>query len=241
GPFYPGSWGCSTHAADIIYVHVLQWDEDERHLAGIQNRIRSASVMNGGPVEFEQTEKRITLKLAKEKQDPVDTVVVLEVEGPVTEMAERMRTPTVFDTGRYGTWISGSATYEMSSRAAEWSTHEAFLLNDEEYGNEFAFHTDSEKNPFIIIDLKSAGHVKGLYIVNRKGSLEERARSLTVWLSKDKTKWTRAWQAESAEKEWTVILDPAAAELESRHIKIGLNQDGKEYLHLHTVKVFGEM
>ncbi len=241
GPFYPGNWGCSTHKGSTVFVHVFERDADAVLLPGISNRILSASLMTGGEVGFEQADDMITLTLPVNERDPVDTIVVLELDAPVTGMAAAARAPTVFDTGVCGGWISKDAAYEMSSRAAQWSVNEEHLLKGEGYSGDYAFHTEQEQNPHIIIDLGRAARVRGLEIVNRMGSLQDRAESLAAWVSKDAKEWTRVWQADSMRKVWSVVLGSAESSMESRYIKIGLNQKKAEYLHLYSVKVYGEL
>jgi len=79
GPFRPGNWVVSTHNADKIYVHVLEWDGDKVELPALEQKIASAVLMDGAPVAFEQTPEKVVLTLGKNLQAAIDTIVVLAV------------------------------------------------------------------------------------------------------------------------------------------------------------------
>lgn len=81
GPFRPGKWGVSTHRDDKIYVHVLDWDGDNAELPALEQKIESAALMDGTLVGFEQTPEKIELTLEKNRQDAIDTIVVVTVAG----------------------------------------------------------------------------------------------------------------------------------------------------------------
>ena len=80
GPFLPGEWGCSTHKDDTVYVHVLQWNGDRVQLPPLEQVVQSATLLNGGEVKFQQEEGGVELRLSADRQDAVDTIVVLRVE-----------------------------------------------------------------------------------------------------------------------------------------------------------------
>ena len=149
-----------------------------------------------------------------------------------------------FDKGGYGKWISKDAAYEASSSDPQWSGgNEKNLLSGEDYDATFAFHTKEETNPYIVIALKRKALIKGVEIMNRTDIAPERARTLTLWVSNDKKEWKEIWKARGVEDVWTVPLtQPAKGQqggVEAQYIKIGLQE--KSYLHLYSVKVYGEM
>lgn len=137
-------------------------------------------------------------------------------------------------------WISKTAKYTVGSTDANSGNHVPLqkLLDGTGGGyqnNEFAFHTAFEDNPFIIIDLGMLDRIQRIEIINRRDHEIERAKTLAVWVSaKPDGPWIAVWQAEKAEKEWTVDLPgPVTA----RYVKIGLREHTA--LHLFSVKVFG--
>ncbi len=238
GPFYPGAWGASTHRGKTVYLHVFDWGDGELVLPGLNRKIVSSAVQGGGESTVVQTDKVITISVPEADRDPVDTVVVLTLDGPVAEMAKLKHAPTAFDLGLHGKWLSEGATYATSSRAAQWSTHEKHLLTDEDYPGEWSFHTEQEKDPYITIDLGASKLVRGIEIVNRRKSLQERAAGLTVWLSEEGEAWREAWKAGGVEDRWDVVLGTPGAR--ARYVKIGLHSDEGQYLHLYRVRVFGD-
>ncbi len=246
GPFYPDRWGGSVHKGKLVYLHVLNWGGDEElTLPPLDQKVLQATALTGGDVEFEQDADRIAVRMKKADQNDVDTIIRLEMDTPVVEMAKLRRAPSPFESGHYGRWLSRDATYEMSSRVAEWSTDEKSLLNGEAYEKGFAFHTDQELNPSIVIDLGREAGVKGVEIINREdgGFYNARARSLTVWISRDKKTWKQVWKATDAKPVYHVKLvrrQGIPTGQTTRYIKIGLQQDTAEYLHLKSIRIYGE-
>ena len=138
-----------------------------------------------------------------------------------------------------GTDLSKDATLTLSSEAPGYCSNKKFLLIDGEriddgYQNSFAFHTRGNGNDYVIIKLFKAAVINKIYIGNRLG-LEDRAKSLAIWVSIDQKEWKKIWQAETIQKEWSIKIDKKI--IEARYIKIGLQE--KNVLHLNKVRVFG--
>ncbi|HEX9045768.1 MAG TPA: alpha-L-fucosidase [Verrucomicrobiae bacterium] len=79
GPFQPGDWGASTHRDKTIYVHVLNWPTGNLTLPPLAAKIVNASVLTGGTVHFSQSDKGIELSVPAADQEPMDTIVVLNI------------------------------------------------------------------------------------------------------------------------------------------------------------------
>lgn len=130
-----------------------------------------------------------------------------------------------------------NATFTMSSNAG-YSENIEFLLKDGnrtgEYKDSFAFHTVEEDNPFILIDLKKEVRIKLIEIENRVVTCcQDRAKTLTIWVSKDKKEWKVLWKAPSVENNWTINTNTPNVQF----VKIGLTE--KNILHLNKVRVYG--
>ncbi len=99
GPFLPGRWGASTRADKTIYLHVMDWSQDELHLPPLNRSVVRSSLLNspqpsgsqdnGGEVFVHQNEEGITIRVAKEFRNETDTIVALEMDGPVTDLKPR--------------------------------------------------------------------------------------------------------------------------------------------------------
>ena len=87
GPFMPGAWGASTRRGNRVYVHAFAWNDDTLRLPALPARVVSARRLAGGPVEMAQDASGITLRIPQGQQDPVDTLIVLELDRPATELA----------------------------------------------------------------------------------------------------------------------------------------------------------
>jgi len=88
GPFKPTAWCASTHAENRIYLHVLQWPDksDTVVLPPLGKKIIGSSLLAGGKVAVAQSDSRITVTVSGQHRQPLDTVVVLQLDGPASEI-----------------------------------------------------------------------------------------------------------------------------------------------------------
>ena len=81
GPVAPRAWGATTRKGDRVFVHVLDAPDASVLLPALPSAIRSAKLLNGGrAVDFKTGDFGTVLMLPKDAIDPIDTVVVLEME-----------------------------------------------------------------------------------------------------------------------------------------------------------------
>lgn len=136
--------------------------------------------------------------------------------------------------GALGKWISKEATYTASSQFLSFQP-QPHLLNGKVLIDEFAFHTLKEENPYIIIDLGSVKKVRAAQIFQRADCCQERAATLTMWISTDKASWKKVWQTDGEAPYWLAKLPSVES---ARYIKLGLQAN--DFLHLKLVKIYGE-
>jgi alpha-L-fucosidase len=89
GPFRPGAWGCATYKGNTVYVHVLNWQGESVALPGIEKKIVSSSVLTGGTAQIKQTPEGIEIIVPAADRQEIDTIVVLELDGPAAEANPR--------------------------------------------------------------------------------------------------------------------------------------------------------
>ncbi|MBL7214898.1 MAG: alpha-L-fucosidase [Phycisphaerae bacterium] len=86
-PFSKLTWGrCTKKITDdgaILYLHVFDWPADGKLLVpGLQNTVQKAYLLaDGQPAKTEAGDSGITVYLPKKALDPIDTVIVLKVNG----------------------------------------------------------------------------------------------------------------------------------------------------------------
>jgi len=81
GPITPRPWGVTTRKGDRVYVHVLDSADPSLLLSGLPSAVRSAKLLNGGAaVPFKAGDFGTVVTLPKDL-DPIDTVIVLELEA----------------------------------------------------------------------------------------------------------------------------------------------------------------
>lgn len=83
----PG-WGVTTQHGNLVYLHVFEWPKDGRlHVGGIKSNIRNARLLTDPKkknlkIEFENSAD-ITILVPEKAPDPMNTVVVLEMDGDI--------------------------------------------------------------------------------------------------------------------------------------------------------------
>jgi hypothetical protein len=88
GPFRTLAWGrCTRKPIDgkrtRLYLHVFDWPADGTLvLPGLSNEPRRAALITGGsPLPVARKDDALVIQLPARAPDPVDTVVVLDIEG----------------------------------------------------------------------------------------------------------------------------------------------------------------
>ena len=87
GPFKPSPAMVSTRKGKQIFLHVMKWQDEAIEIPALPKRVLSASLLKGGKVQMTATEKGLSLTVAKADHDPIDTVVVLTLDGPAIDIA----------------------------------------------------------------------------------------------------------------------------------------------------------
>ena len=87
GPYKPGQWGASTHRDSRVFVHVLKWQGPTLKLPPLPCKVTGSSLMTGGKLSLKQTDEAVEIAVAPKDQDPIDTIVVLELDRPAGSIA----------------------------------------------------------------------------------------------------------------------------------------------------------
>lgn len=82
GPFQNGAWGGSTYNGNIVYLHIQKWNEDQIMLPPLKSRIITYRALTGGEVTVKQEADSLVVRMPAERQDKVDTIIKLELDGP---------------------------------------------------------------------------------------------------------------------------------------------------------------
>src|SRR5436190_2984068 len=81
GPIAPHAWGATTRKGNLVYVHVLDWPDGALLLPPLPSAVRSAKLLNGGrAIDFKSGDSGTVLTIPRDAVDPIDTIVVLELE-----------------------------------------------------------------------------------------------------------------------------------------------------------------
>ncbi len=86
GPFKPNKQIASTRKGNAIYVHVLKWEGDTVTLPNLPRKIVGHSLVTGGKSEVSQGDGGITIRVAAQDRQEIDTIVQLELDGPALDL-----------------------------------------------------------------------------------------------------------------------------------------------------------
>lgn len=80
-------WGGSTHRDDTLYLHVMRWPDETLELPDIGLKLIASRVLTGGDATITQSAQgTIRVSLPPEQRDPLDTIIRLQFDGPITKV-----------------------------------------------------------------------------------------------------------------------------------------------------------
>ena len=83
GPFAHLSWGCATRKGSKLYLHVFDWPKDGRLRVPLTTAAKGAWLLAAPDVKLKVAHEpeRLLISVPAAAPDPVDSVVVLELDG----------------------------------------------------------------------------------------------------------------------------------------------------------------
>jgi alpha-L-fucosidase len=81
-PFKRLAWGRCTAKPGKLYLHVFEWPSDGKlRVPGLKNPVKSAKLLAGGVLEAKNDGDDVLISVPEKAPDPLDTVLVVEIEG----------------------------------------------------------------------------------------------------------------------------------------------------------------
>jgi len=115
-PLGPIPWGYVTVKGETLYLHVFEWPEEGRlTLEGLRNPVRKVYPLaeTSRELEFSREGNGISIETPEKPLDPVDTVLVMEIEGaPEAD-------PLVTEQNPDGSFLLNYLTAETHGRAVK--------------------------------------------------------------------------------------------------------------------------
>ena len=121
GPWKPTQGIASTRKGNVIYVHVLNGTSDTIELPDIARKIKSASLLEGGKVNFTNRDGTLVLTVPPSRRETGDTVVKLNLDSSAMDLPA-MNLPATFRT----------------------TASNVFQNDEADYGPQFAFDGDQQ-------------------------------------------------------------------------------------------------
>ena len=121
GPWKPAGSITSTRNGNNVYIHLISADQTRIELPALPATVKSATLLNGGNVEFTQQDGKLTINLPAGPRDAIDTIIKLELDRPALDLPVLTPAP------------------EIKATASN-----VFEKNEAEYGAEKAFDNDAD-------------------------------------------------------------------------------------------------
>jgi len=86
GPFKTTAALASTYRDNTIYVHIFEWPSETITLPLLPKRLTGASLLTGGTVNAQQTDKGIEIQVPAANRQEIDTIVKLTLDGPAADI-----------------------------------------------------------------------------------------------------------------------------------------------------------
>ena len=81
GPVIPRKWGGTTHRGNRIYVHVLDWTEDEIILPPVQHKVKTSRALTCRSANVKVARDGIHISVPQKDRQAPDTIILLETKG----------------------------------------------------------------------------------------------------------------------------------------------------------------
>lgn len=88
GPFKPNEYIASTRKGNKIFIHILDWPENEILIPKIDKKIIRSYVLNGNEFEISYKEKMMEVSIPKEERKSFNTILVFEIDGNAFEIED---------------------------------------------------------------------------------------------------------------------------------------------------------
>lgn len=116
GPWKPTPAVGSTRKGSTVYLHLLREDDGVVELPALSRRVKSAALLGGGEVKFNQADGKLRLRFDQAAIDPIDTIIRLELDGSAMDM------PAL----SLGSEIKAAASNIFQKQNAQYGPQQAF-------------------------------------------------------------------------------------------------------------------
>jgi len=113
GPLKPGPWGVSTQHGSRMYLHILDGSDDPIRLPNLGVAVVRCRLISGKDVPLERDAGGFVLNVPREERREIDTIIVLELAGPASEID-----PVAWPSGSLATGKPASASNVFRGQSA---------------------------------------------------------------------------------------------------------------------------
>ena len=246
GPYKNGPWGGSCHKGNKLYLFIYEWPhQGPLKFDPMPRKVLAARTMDGGPAAFHQDAHELRVEVGEAHRVSPVTIIELTIDAAIEPGTlyglARMITNSMTE---YGHNLSENASMGLSSMSHHDKAEDHMsLFKGDRSDRGFAFHTEPEENPWVLINLHEVRNVKAVVIENRPG--ERRTEGLILSFSMDGHVWEQVWQAEEWDEKWLAVITHFHAGIDvpgrpTQYLRLETRGDLPRPLLLQRVSVFGD-
>jgi len=160
-PYIPGPWGVSTHKGRTVYLHLLGQFSGKLSLPALPAKITGARLLTGGKVKATQSGGRLRIEMSPDDIDPIDTIVAIDLDRPVSEIKP---ISTVGKPLTIGAKASASSERDPSHAAANVVSPDQKEFSEGIYLKSQWMPAGNDKEPWITLKLEKPAPVAQIAI-----------------------------------------------------------------------------
>jgi hypothetical protein len=228
----PGPWGAATSKGNTVYVHLLGASSTgQLRLPALPAKIESACLLNGGEVEVKQSSQGVQLAVPMASVDPLDTVVVLTLDRPASEIQP---IKTVGESLTIGAEAVASSELSPSKAASSVVASDATEFSEGIFVKSAWSPNRKDENPWIEVRLTEPRLVDQVLIREGKFGSVSSVEAFVLEVERN-GEWKTLFEGEQLGGDFSLVL---GAPVESDRFRIRF-QKWNGAIHLNTFDLFG--
>ncbi|MBN2814397.1 MAG: alpha-L-fucosidase [Bacteroidales bacterium] len=86
GPYKPAAWGASTYKDNIVYLHILSWDDAPEYFPSLGKKVQKVELLTGGIIEVQESQKGLKFLMEEKYRQKPSTIIKITLNGPAVEI-----------------------------------------------------------------------------------------------------------------------------------------------------------
>lgn len=152
GPYKPAGWGASTNKGNVVYLHILSWNDIPDYFPALGLKIEKSELLTGGEVKVEESSLGLKFIVDPKYRQTPSTIIKLTLKGKTADIKPILiPTKSIAKTAK----VSASVNPQMAQSLVdddpetEWKSDSRQCWVELDLGEEKQFNR---------IDIREEGH-----------------------------------------------------------------------------------